>query len=48
MGVRGGAWMQSTGWGREHNICPLVLFGTKGSTCCEIVLGDSMEGLLSA
>ena len=48
MGVRGGTWVQSTGWEREWNICLLVLFGTKGSTFCELALGDSMEGLLSA
>ena len=40
--------MWSTGWGRKRNTCLLVLFGTKGNTCCELALGDSMEGLLSA
>ena len=40
--------MWSTNWGRKQNICLLVLFGTKGSTRCELALGDSMEGLLSA
>ena len=40
--------MWSTGQGRKRNVCPLVLFETKGSTCCELAVGDSMEGLLSA
>ena len=40
--------MWSTGRGRKQNVCPLVLFGTKGSTCCELAAGGSMEGLLSA
>ena len=40
--------MWSTGQGRKRNVCPLALFETKGSTCCELAVGDSMEGLLSA